>query len=137
MFLSTYDFGMNSDLYKSSKKSKNFDSFILDFLKNSNESFLNKNYKINEDLSLTFSIDLPGVEENNLSVEIIEDNILKISGERKTLNSSYTINKSYSIPESYDLSSVEASLKNGVLTINIKSLPEKTKEVKKILINSK
>ena len=137
MFLSAYDFGVGSDFNKLNKKSRNLDSFILDFIKNSNDSFLNRNYKINDDLSLIFSIDIPGVDENDLSVEIIEDNILKISGERKTLNSSYMINKSYAVPDGYDLESVEAKLKNGVLTINIKSLPEKTKDVKKILINSK
>lgn len=93
--------------------------------------------KKNEDGSLAVSIDVPGIKESDLSIEI-DKNLLIVRGERKTATSTYKLNKSLSIPEGYDTDQITAELKDGVLSINImgKPLPP-AKEVKKIPILAK
>lgn len=93
-------------------------------------------YSKKEDGSLAVSIDVPGVTEENINVEISADNILTVKGERKTANSSYSVHKSLSIPEGYDADNIRAELKNGVLTLTLASKPTPQKEVKKIAITS-
>ena len=93
-------------------------------------------YKKNEDGSLEVSVDVPGIVENDVVVEVTESNVLNIRGERKTKTSSYTVNKSFSVPEEYDTSAIKAELKNGVLTVTLPSLPVKTKESRKVPVTS-
>lgn len=92
-------------------------------------------YKRNDDGSLSVSLDLPGVEEKDISVEVTSDNLLQIRGQRKTATSSYSINKSFSVPDLYNTDHITAELKNGVLTL---TLPTKqtVKDVKKVAITS-
>jgi HSP20 family molecular chaperone IbpA len=93
-------------------------------------------YKKTEDGSLAISVDLPGIEEKDIEVEVTTDNILQIRGERKTATSSYSVDKSFSVPEVYDTDKITAHLKNGVLTL---TLPGKqvSKDVRKVLVSSK
>jgi len=98
----------------------------------------NLDSKKQEDGSLSISVDLPGVQESDVSIEMIE-NVISIKGERKTATSSYSINRSFTVPEGYDSENITAELKNGVLQLTIpgKPLPP-PKEVKKIpLISNK
>lgn len=91
--------------------------------------------KKNEDGSLAVSIDIPGIKEENITIETI-DNIVHVKGERKTATSSYLVNKSLTIPEGYSSDDIKAELVDGVLTITLaaKQLPQK--EVKKIPIST-
>jgi HSP20 family molecular chaperone IbpA len=86
--------------------------------------------KNNEDGSLGISIDVPGIQESDLVIELI-DGLLTVKGERKTSNSSYKLNKSFNIPESYDTENITAQLKDGVLSLNLKEKPLPIKEPKK------
>lgn len=89
--------------------------------------------KKNEDGSLSVSIDIPGIKEEDITIEV-QDNVVNIKGERKTATSSYSVSKSLSIPEGYSSDDIKAELTNGVLTLGLaaKQLPQK--EVKKIPI---
>lgn len=91
--------------------------------------------KKNEDGSLTVSVDIPGIKEEDITIEV-ENNIVHVKGERKTATSSYSVNKSLTIPEGYSSDDIRAELVNGVLTLNVaaKQLPQK--EIKKIPITS-
>lgn len=113
-----------------------FDSLFHDSIHDLHAQNLGVEYKKNEDESLSVSIDVPGIEEQDIKVEVSEQNVLSIRGERKTKTSSYTVNKSFSIPEEYDSSSIKAELRNGVLTITLPSLPVKSKESRKIAVTS-
>ena len=93
-------------------------------------------YNKNEDGTLAVSIDVPGITEENINVEISADNILTVKGDRKTAKSSYFVHKSINIPEGYETENIKAELKNGVLTITLNSKPIPQKEVKKIAITS-
>lgn len=112
------------------KKSENaidkfFDSFSLDHLFDNNVFGLN--YLKNEDGSYSIDVDVPGIKEEDISVNLT-DNIVTVKGERKTKTSTYSVNKSFSLPENCDSESLTAQLKDGVLTLTV---AVKTKEEKK------
>lgn len=96
------------------------------------DGFLKPNLDIRSgDNEYTISIEVPGVEEQNIQLEIT-NNVLTVSGEKKQEKedkekSYYRMERSYgafqrvlSLPEDVDQDEVKATFKNGVLTINIK-----------------
>lgn len=95
-------------------------------------------YKKNDDNSLSVSVDLPGVSEEGLTIELASDNVLSIKAERKTKTSSFTLNRSFSVPEKYDVDQIDAELKNGVLTLTLplRKPAKDLKETKKIFFKS-
>ena len=92
-------------------------------------------HKKNEDGSLAVSIDVPGIKEEDIAIEIHGD-MITVNGKRKTVASSYSISKSFTIPEGYSSDDVRAELADGVLTLTLiaKQIPEK--EVKRIPITT-
>lgn len=90
-------------------------------------------YEKLEDGSLAVSLDVPGVAESDISVEV-NDGIVSVKAERKDKKSTYTISKSFSIPEEYDAESIQAQLANGVLTLTMPAKPIPEKISKKIEI---
>lgn len=93
-------------------------------------------YKKDEDGSLSVSVDVPGIEEKDIAVEITENNVLSVRGERKTKTSSYNVHKSFYVPEEYNTSAIKAELKNGVLTISIPEKEQKSKETIKVPVST-
>jgi HSP20 family molecular chaperone IbpA len=76
------------------------------------------------DDSVTLSIDVPGIKSNDLQVQF-EDNVLRISGERKTAGSESKFVRSFSMdPKNVDVDSIKANLDCGVLTLTV---PKRTK----------
>jgi HSP20 family protein len=81
--------------------------------------------------------DLPGMSENNVNIEL-EDNVLTISGERKSeheqRNEGYyrverasgSFSRSLTLPEGVDPEGIQASFENGVLEVRIPK-PEQQK----------
>ncbi len=88
--------------------------------------------------------DLPGVEETDVNVEL-EDNVLTISGERKSdtderkdghhrIERAYgTFSRSLALPEGVDPEAITASFDKGVLTVRIPK-PDQRKP-RKVAIN--
>ena len=89
----------------------------------------------NEDGTITFSIDVPGIKQDDLTIEV-SGNLLCIKGIRKTGVSSYQLNKSFSIPESHLADNVKAELVDGVLLLTLEAKDSSSKEIKKIPITS-
>jgi HSP20 family molecular chaperone IbpA len=74
--------------------------------------------------SVTLSIDVPGVKSSDLQVQF-EDNVLRISGERKTAGSESKFVRSFAMdPTNVDVDSIKANLDCGVLTLTV---PKHTK----------
>jgi len=79
---------------------------------------------------LTFKVEIPGMEEKDLKVEI-EDNTLTLSGERKMekeIKEEHfrrkerhygAFSRSFTLPASVDKEKIEANYANGVLTIEL------------------
>lgn len=90
-------------------------------------------------------VDLPGVKKDDIHVDI-KDNVLTISGERKTqkevkkkdyykMESSYgKFQRSFTLPENTDIENIEANSQDGVLEVVIPKMEKSKKETKKIKI---
>lgn len=90
-------------------------------------------------------LDLPGVKKEDIHVDI-EDNILKISGERNFKNevkeedyykvetSFGSFQRNFTLPENVDIENINASSENGVLEIVLPKIKEKAKNIKSIEI---
>jgi len=81
---------------------------------------------------ITLSLDLPGVKENDLCVEI-DSGVLKLNAKR--FDTGESITQSYVLGVSFDQNTAKATLQAGVLTIDI--MKHKEHLSKKIKIESK
>lgn len=106
-----------------------FDESVLNFNSGMNYTVDNNN--------LTVTVDLPGVDEKDIKVEISEDGTVFVKGEKVTKTSSYSVSKKLTLPTGFDTSSAKAELKNGVLTLSLvsKSLPP-TSHLKQIPVTT-
>jgi HSP20 family protein len=92
---------------------------------------------VENDEHFVLRADLPGLSENDVKIEV-EDNVLTISGERKseheqTSKGYYRVERSFgsfsrslTLPEGVDADAIQASFDNGVLEIQIPK-PEQPK----------
>jgi HSP20 family protein len=82
-----------------------------------------------------FKADVPGVKENDLEVTVT-GNRLTIAGKREAEKEDQTdtyyayernygdFTRTFTLPEGVDMNTVNADLKDGVLTLSVKKLPE-------------
>ncbi|KAI3772272.1 hypothetical protein L6452_03454 [Arctium lappa] len=93
-----------------------------------------------------FNADLPGIKKEEVKVEVEDDRILQISGERnvekedkndtwhRVERSSGKFTRRFRLPENAKLDEVKASMENGVLTITVPKEEVKKPDVKSIQI---
>ncbi len=98
------------------------------------------------DDEFTVIADLPGLEEKDIKVEI-NNNILRISGEKKVDREEKSknfhrfervagsFNRSIQLPSLINEDSIQASFKNGVLTITLPKSAEAKTKAKHIEVN--
>ncbi|OVA17735.1 Alpha crystallin/Hsp20 domain [Macleaya cordata] len=94
-----------------------------------------------------FRADLPGVNKEEVKVEVEEGRVLKISGERsrekeekndkwhRVERSSGKFLRRFRLPENTKVDGVKATMENGVLTVIVPKEEEKKPEVKAIEIS--
>jgi HSP20 family protein len=99
------------------------------------------------DNEIRVAAELPGLADDDIDVSL-EHNVLTISGEKKhesedkgenyhRIERSYgTFRRSIALPEGIDADKVDATFKNGVLTVTLPKTPEARKEVKKIAVKA-
>ncbi|MGV3278812.1 Hsp20/alpha crystallin family protein [Rickettsiales bacterium LUAb2] len=112
-----------------------FDSFFHNFAfpsirSNNNLSFSPNVDIVENDKEYQLILEVPGVNENDLKINL-ENNKLTVSGEKKQDNNSNNQNyhrserfygsfqRSFNLPEDSNLNNIDASFKNGILTISI------------------
>jgi HSP20 family protein len=100
------------------------------------------------DAEYRVSMDLPGVEEKDLAIEVRPDATLRIAGEKRhereeKERNSYRTERSYgrferilALPEDADDAAIKASYRNGVLTVTLPRKAEARANVRRIAINS-
>ncbi|CAJ1938454.1 unnamed protein product [Sphenostylis stenocarpa] len=94
-----------------------------------------------------FKADIPGLKKEEVKVEIEDDNVLQISGERnvekedkndawhRVERSSGKFMRRFRLPENAKVEQVKASMENGVLTVTVPKEEDKKHEVKAIEIS--
>ncbi|KAJ4829783.1 hypothetical protein Tsubulata_040855 [Turnera subulata] len=94
-----------------------------------------------------FRADLPGLKKEEVEVEIEDDRVLQISGERnvekedkndtwhRVERSSGKFSRRFRLPENAKLDGVKASMENGVLTVTVPKAEVKKPDVKAIEIS--
>ena len=111
---------------------RNF-GFVNDRFNNMN--FIPKVDFLESDREYKIIVDVPGVNENDLKIDL-QGNILHISGDKKQDTNNNQTNyhyferfhgsfkRSFTLPEDSNFNHIDASFKNGVLTIIIPRRPE-------------
>lgn len=101
---------------------------------------------VEKDNMFEVTADLPGVDEKNVEVKLSGD-ILTIKGQREERKEEKkqdyylcerqfgAFERSFQVPENVDSSKIDASFKNGVLTLSLPKKPGAIKAEKKISIH--
>ncbi|KAJ0238840.1 Alpha crystallin/Hsp20 domain-containing protein [Hirschfeldia incana] len=94
-----------------------------------------------------FKADLPGLKKEEVKVEVEDDSVLKISGQRhvekeeksdtwhRVERSSGQFTRKFRLPENVRMDQVKAALENGVLTVTVPKVETKKADVKSIQIS--
>ncbi|XP_061343540.1 18.2 kDa class I heat shock protein-like [Gastrolobium bilobum] len=94
-----------------------------------------------------FSVELPGLKKEEVKVEVEDDRVLQISGERsrehehkddkwhRVERSTGKFMRRFRLPEKAKMDKINAAMENGLLTVTVPKEEEKKPEVKSIQIS--
>ncbi len=138
--------------------SRDIEDMFNSFFRNATfmtQNFANMNVTPRLDIEETenqyvITADVPGLDEKNLDIQISDNCLMTLTGERESIRESqqkrtrmHTVERSYgafrrvlALPQDVNLERVEANYKNGVLTITLQRQPQgEGQHVKHIKVN--
>ncbi len=91
---------------------------------------------------VSLKVDLPGVKKDDVHVEVKDDKLLHINGQRKIEAEDGTLaeikfDKQFTFGDSVDTSQIIANLADGVLKVTLPKLPTAPENIKKIDIQTR
>ena len=121
-----------------------FDNFLNDFSSSLNysSSWEPKFEVLNTDTMYCIRAEIPGMNKKDIDIKL-ENNTLSISGDRKWNDkdqNNYSefsygkFYKSFNLPEDVKENNIKASMKDGILSVQVPRLEKVKPEVKKIAI---
>ena len=121
-----------------------FDNFLNEFSSslNNSSSWEPKFEVLNTDAMYCIRAEIPGMSKKDIDIEL-ENNTLSISGDRKWNDkdqNNYSefsygkFYKSFNLPEDVKENNIKASMKDGILSVQVPRLEKVKPEVKKIAI---
>ena len=121
-----------------------FDNFLNDFSSSLNysSSWEPKFEVLNTDTMYCIRAEIPGMSKKDIDIEL-ENNTLSISGDRKWNDkdqnnySEFSYGKfyrSFNLPEDVKENNIKASMKDGILSVQVPRIEKVKPEVKKIAI---
>ena len=121
-----------------------FDNFLNDFSSSLNysSSWEPKFEVLNTDTMYCIRAEIPGMSKKDIDIEL-ENNAISISGDRKWNDkdqNNYSefsygkFYKSFNLPEDIKENNIKASMKDGILSVQVPRLEKVKPEVKKIAI---
>eukprot|EP00270_Netrium_digitus_P006662 TRINITY_DN192_c0_g1_i1.p1 TRINITY_DN192_c0_g1~~TRINITY_DN192_c0_g1_i1.p1 ORF type:complete len:151 (+),score=52.82 TRINITY_DN192_c0_g1_i1:153-605(+) len=93
----------------------------------------------------SFVADLPGLKREDVKVQLVDENVLSISGERtrevkensdkyhRMERSTGKFYRRFRLPQDSDLGKISAAAENGVLTITVPKIPPREPEKPKVV----
>ncbi|MFS8012893.1 putative small heat shock protein HSP20 [Helianthus anomalus] len=132
-FNNNNNFGSLSDQVRSSSETSSFVSANVDW-RETNDAHV-------------FKADVPGLKKEEVKVEVEDDRVLQISGERnkeseekgdtwhRVERSSGKFVRRFRLPENAKVDQVKAAMENGVLTVTVPKVEVKKPDVKSIQIS--
>ena len=100
---------------------------------------------VEKDQAYEVTAELPGLDENNVDVSF-SDGVLSIKGEKKEETEEKkkdqylserrygSFQRAFRLPDGIDADKIEATFKNGVLTVSLPKTPEAVQSARKIAI---
>jgi len=123
---------------------KRFNEFANEFEKGISFEMGGFNPRVNiseDDKSVYFDVELPGVKKEDVKVSVNHENILTIKGEKKSDRNDVStccrsertfgeFSRSFRLPDNVDTGKITANYNNGILTLTISKIePALPKEV--------
>ncbi|KAL6204689.1 PREDICTED: 18.1 kDa class I heat shock protein-like [Fragaria vesca subsp. vesca] len=125
-----------------------FPSSLLSTFPSENSAFVNTRIDWKETPEAhVFKADIPGLKKEEVKVEIENDRVLQISGERKiekedkndkwhrVERSSGKFSRRFRLPENAKVDEIKAAMENGVLSVTIPKVEVKNPDVKAVEIS--
>ena len=100
-----------------------------------------------KDINVT--VEMPGMSEDDIAVDVSEEGFLTIRGEKRKSNEKHTdgayfselsygmVSRTVALPAEVDVSKVSADFENGVLRINLPKTKEELSKVRRVKIKAK
>lgn len=106
-----------------------FSNSLNDFNRAFDFSFSKVDYFLDEDQNAFYLlVEMPGVSKENLEISF-ENQYLTIKAKAKIGKNNKKIEKAFTLPENTDKETIEAALKDGILTITMHKNQNKVKNI--------